>query len=346
MKPKRTYHIIKRITNSIIAFLLIQFQVNGSGYHHYDTVKPSNVLVQKNLEDTTIQFRVGFTSLFTVSAADVKKGPLQYELNEKAISFIQTYMDKQGAGLRKMKTWAKPYFNLYDVILESKGIPTQLKYLSVIESHLSSDVTSSAGAVGPWQIMPAEATRLGLKLTPNDERTDYEKSTQAAATILKELYDEFGDWLLVVAAYNGGAGRLRQTIKKTKTNDFWALQYQLPLETRDHVKKFIATIYVFESDQTSLVTYLNKANLIKKKDTTIDKLARLEIKGRYSAQIIAQFISFPIEKLMDLNPQIEKVLATGKSFELILPQDKLEIFEAHKNEILQASIQSLYKIRD
>ena len=236
--------------------------------------------------------------------------------------------------------------NLYDVILDSKGIPTQLKYLSVIESHLSSDVTSSAGAVGPWQIMPAEATRLGLKLTPNDERTDYEKSTQAAATILKELYDEFGDWLLVVAAYNGGAGRLRQTIKKMKTNDFWALQYQLPLETRDHVKKFIATIYVFESDQTNLVTYLNKPTLIKKKEAVNENLARLEIKGRYSAQIIAEFVSFPLEKLMNLNPQIEKVLATGKSFELILPKDKLEIFEAHKNEILQASIQSLYKIRD
>ena len=339
MKPKSIFYIIALLS-------LIQLQVNGAGYHHYDTVKPVNVAVQKKLEDTTIQFRVGFTSLFSVSAVDVKKGSLEYTLNEKAISFIQTYMDKQGAGLRKMKTWAKPYFNLYDVILESKGIPTQLKYLSVIESHLSSDVTSSAGAVGPWQIMPAEATRLGLKLTPNDDRTDYEKSTQAAATILKELFDEFGDWLLVVAAYNGGAGRLRQTIKKMKTNDFWALQYQLPLETRDHVKKFIATIYVFESDQTNLVAYLNKPTLIKKKETVNDTLARLEIKGRYSAQIIAQFVSFPFEKLMNLNPQIEKVLATGKSFELILPKDKLEIFEAHKNEILQASIQSLYKIRD
>lgn len=339
MKPKSIFYIIALLS-------LIQLQVNGAGYHHYDTVKPVNVAVQKKLEDTTIQFRVGFTSLFSVSAVDVKKGSLEYTLNEKAISFIQTYMDKQGAGLRKMKTWAKPYFNLYDVILESKGIPTQLKYLSVIESHLSSDVTSSAGAVGPWQIMPAEATRLGLKLTPNDDRTDYEKSTQAAATILKELFDEFGDWLLVVAAYNGGAGRLRQTIKKMKTNDFWTLQYQLPLETRDHVKKFIATIYVFESDQTNLVAYLNKPTLIKKKEPVNDNLARLEIKGRYRAQIIAEFVSFPLEKLMNLNPQIEKVLATGKSFELILPKDKLEIFEAHKNEILQASIQSLYKIRD
>ena len=337
----------KTISHIILVFSLMQFSVNGAIYHHYDTVKPAAVVVQKNVEDTTTQFRVGFTSLFTVNADNIKKSPLQYELNEKAISFIQTYMDKQGAGLRKMKTWAKPYFNLYDAILENNGIPSQLKYLSVIESHLSSIVISSAGAVGPWQIMPAEATRLGLKLSPNDERTDYEKSTQAAATILKELYEEFGDWLLVVAAYNGGAGRLRQTIKKLKTKDFWALQYYLPLETRDHVKKFIATIYVFESDQNNLVTYLNKPTLIKKKEVVDNSnLGRLEIKGRYSAQIIAQFVSFPLDKLLNLNPYLEKVLATGKSVELILPKDKLEIFEAHKNEILQASIASLYKIKD
>ncbi len=337
----------KLITNIIVFLSLLQLEAIGASFHNYDTIRPATIVVEKKLEDTTPQFRVGFTSLFTVSAPDIKRGPLQYDLNEKAISFIQIYMDKQGASLRKMKTWAKPYFNLYDAILDNKGIPTQLKYLSVIESHLSAIVTSSAGAVGPWQIMPAEATRLGLKLTPTDERTDYEKSTQAAATILKELYDEFGDWLLVVAAYNGGAGRLRQTIKKMKTNDFWALQYQLPLETRDHVKKFIATIYVFESDQNNLETYLNKPTLIKNKEAGDNtNLARLEIKGRYSAQIIAQFVSLPLEKFMNLNPQLEKVLATGKPFELILPKDKLEIFEAHKNEILQASIQSLYKIRD
>lgn len=337
----------KIVHHILLVFSLLQLNANAAVYFHNDTVKPAAIAIQKNVEDTTTQFRVGFTSLFTVNAEDVKKGPLQYALNEKAISFIQTYMDKQGAGLRKMKTWAKPYFNLYDVILENNGIPSQLKYLSVIESHLSSIVTSSAGAVGPWQIMPAEATRLGLKLTPNDERTDYEKSTKAAATILKELYDEFGDWLLVVAAYNGGAGRLRQTIKKMKTKDFWSLQYNLPLETRDHVKKFIATIYVFESDETNLLTYLSKPHLIKKKEAVDNKnLGRLEIKGRYSAQIIAQFVSFPLDQLMNLNPQIEKVLSTGKSFELILPKEKLEIFEAHKNEILQASITALYKIKE
>ena len=101
MNPNRINHIIKRFSNIIIAILFLQFHVSGAGYNSYDTVKPTAIPVQKNMEDTNTQFRVGFTSLFTVNAAEVKKGPLQYELNEKAISFIQTYMDKQGAGLRK-----------------------------------------------------------------------------------------------------------------------------------------------------------------------------------------------------------------------------------------------------
>jgi membrane-bound lytic murein transglycosylase D len=278
---------------------------------------------------------------------DVKNNPLQYQINDKAISFIQTYMDKQGPELIKMKSWAKPYFNLYDQILESRGIPTQLKYLSVIESHLSSNIVSSAGAVGPWQIMPDEAQRLGLKLMPVDERTDYQKSTLAAATILKELYDEFGDWLLVVAAYNGGAGRMRQVIQKMKSKDFWEIQYSLPLETRDHVKKFIATNYVFETDQ---IQATQTKILPDKKGYTspeaIANLSKLMIKGRYSVAVIAEWVRIPLNTLLQLNPQIEKTLATGKTFELRLPKDKLDFFEAHKNEILQASIKALYQIKD
>jgi membrane-bound lytic murein transglycosylase D len=197
-------------------------------------------------QDSLTLNRIGFSSLFNVQQVPNKDKSFVIEMHPKAISFVQSYMEKEAAGLRKMKTWAKPYFNLYDEILTANGIPVELKYLSVIESHLSSQVVSWAGAAGPWQIMPAEATRLGLKLLPNDERMDYQKSTQAAAIILKELYQQFGDWLLVVAAYNGGAGRLGKAIEKKKTKDFWALQYELPLETRNHVKKFIATHAIFE----------------------------------------------------------------------------------------------------
>ena len=285
--------------------------------------------------------RIGFSSLFTVQQVPDKDKSFVIEMHPKAISFVQSYMEKEGAGLRKMKTWAKPYFNLYDEILTANGIPVELKYLSVIESHLNSQVVSWAGAAGPWQIMPAEATRLGLKLLPNDERMDYQKSTQAAATILRELYQQFGDWLLVVAAYNGGAGRLSKAIEKKKTKDFWALQYELPLETRNHVKKFIATHAIFEGVSMTELDKAQSAESATNINTSLG-LERIVISGRFNAKTIAIWLKMPLTYLKELNPNMDQQLSAGKSYTLVLPSKEAKIFEASKNQILQASIQSLY----
>lgn len=290
-------------------------------------------------QDSLSLNRIGFNSLFTVQAVPDKNQSFVIEMHPKAISFVQSYMEKEGERLRKMKTWAKPYFNLYDQILIANGVPVELKYLSVIESHLSSQVVSWAGAAGPWQIMPAEATRLGLKLLPNDERMDYQKSTQAAATILRELYQQFGDWLLVVAAYNGGAGRLNKAIEKKKTKDFWALQYELPLETRNHVKKFIATHAIFEG---VLMPKENKAIAVPQNTAVTEGMETILISGRYNAKTIASWLKMPFKYLIELNPNLDQQLSSGKSYSLVLPTKQAKIFEAYKNQILQASIQSLY----
>jgi membrane-bound lytic murein transglycosylase D len=296
-------------------------------------------------QDSLTLNRIGFSSLFTVQQVPDKDKSFVIEMHPKAISFVQSYIEKEGAGLRKMKTWAKPYFNLYDEILTANGIPVELKYLSVIESHLSSQVISWAGAAGPWQIMPAEAIRLGLKLLPNDERMDYQKSTQAAATILRELYQQFGDWLLVVAAYNGGAGRLNKAIEKKKTKDFWALQYELPLETRNHVKKFIATHAIFEGvtmNELDKNKSTERAAII----TATSGMEKIIISGRFNAKTIANWLKIPLTYFKELNPDMDQQLATGKSYTLVLPTKEAKIFEAHKNQILQASIQSLYQDND
>ena len=90
---------------------------------------------------------------------------------------------------------------------------------------------------------------MGLKVNQyRDERTDYHKSTTAAAKYLKELFSIYGDWLLVIAAYNGGVGNVNSAIRKSHSRNFWDLQYYLPTESRNHVKKFIATHYIMEGD--------------------------------------------------------------------------------------------------
>lgn len=196
-------------------------------------------------DSTVINDRPVFTSLFNKTEDDFK--PDDVQLNPQAVTFVHEYIQKQGEELENMKGWAKPYFDLYDNILSSFGIPKEMKYLSVIESHLERGLVSWAGAVGPWQIMPDEAKKYGLHRNSSvDERTDFAKSTVVAAQLMKELYGKFGDWLLVVAAYNCGAGGVRKAIRKAGSRDFWALQNYLPEETRNHVKKFIGTHYIFE----------------------------------------------------------------------------------------------------
>jgi membrane-bound lytic murein transglycosylase D len=198
------------------------------------------------ITDTIIDDKKPFANLFLYNKVASNK-PYQSQINPRAISFVEEYIRKQGKSLEKMKVWGKPYFDLYDQILFNYGIPKEMKYLSVIESHLGAGGTSWAGAVGPWQLMPGVAKEYGLNVGGYwDQRTDYFKSTHVAARIMKKLYAEFDDWLLVVAAYNCGNGCVRSAIRRAKSKDFWQLQYFLPEETRNHVKKFIATHLIFE----------------------------------------------------------------------------------------------------
>jgi membrane-bound lytic murein transglycosylase D len=149
----------------------------------------------------------------------------------------------------------------------------------------------------------------------------------------------------VVAAYNGGAGRLGKAIEKKKTKDFWALQYELPLETRNHVKKFIATHAIFEGvsmtelDQTQSTERAAISNVS-------SGMERMVISGRFNAKTIAIWLKMPLTNLKALNPNIDQQLASGKSYTLVLPTKEAKLFEAHKNQILQASIQSLYLDND
>ena len=170
-------------------------------------------------------------------------------LNKQAKKFVASYIQKNNADLGIIRRKNKSTFLMIDSIFSKYGLPVELKYLAVIESGLNAEAVSPVGAAGPWQLMPRTAQILGLKVNAkNDERTHYRKSTKAAAIYLRDLYTEFGDWLLVVAAYNSGPGPVYQAMRKSGSKNFWKLQYDLPAESRDHVKKFIATHYYFEGN--------------------------------------------------------------------------------------------------
>lgn len=277
----------------------------------------------------------------------------KFELNPKVVPFVNDFLPRVSSKYENMKTWGKPYFMLYEKTLNTYGLPVELKYLSVIESDLQSNAVSIKGAVGPWQFMDYEAKRWGLKINNKiDERMDFNKSTVAAAKLLKELYDEFGDWLLVIAAYNAGAGCVKKAMAKAHSANFWDLQFYLPEETRNHVKKYIATHYYFEGSggwttltaSETIEKKLALANIQQKLDslTAAANIGSMQIVGKYNSTAVCNYLAMNMNEFNKLNPLFDKTLATGDFYTIRLPLDKFEIFKAKRQFILQESVQMLF----
>lgn len=180
------------------------------------------------------------------------------QLNKHAAPFVKSYGKKNGFFLDRLKKKKARYFAIIDSVLRQSDLPVELKYLAFVESGLSLNASSTSGAIGPWALMPKAAKQYGLKIFgKNDERLNYYKSTKAAAGLLTDLYTKYGDWLLVIAAYNCGPGGVQKAIKYSGSRNYWSLERFLPEETRKHVKKFIAVHYHFEGHGS--VTTLTKA---------------------------------------------------------------------------------------
>jgi membrane-bound lytic murein transglycosylase MltF len=170
---------------------------------------------------------------------------------KSSMKYVRHYIKNNDQCLFNAKQRSEVPFTIIDSVFNHYGLPHELKYLAVIESELKASAVSPVGAKGPWQLMPATAHIFGLKTNhQTDERMNYYKSTRAAARYLKDLYHEFGDWLLVLAAYNGGPAPVIRAIHKSHNRNFWALQQWLPSESRNHVKKFIATDYYFNQTES------------------------------------------------------------------------------------------------
>ncbi len=225
-------------------------------------------------------------------------------LNKPAASYAKVYIQKENESLSKVKERCDSYFAIMDAVFRKYDLPVELKYLAVVESELKSKAVSRVGAKGFWQLMPSTARDLGLKVShKHDERTYCYKSTVAAAKYLKDLYAQFGDWLLVVAAYNVGPKWVNVAIRKSGSRNFWQLQSFLPLETRLHVKRFIATHYFFEG-QGSLAT-LTKAE-------TVAYLKSLKTGADTKSDSFA---------LTDLSTNDDNTFVDSRSAKVIIPVD-------------------------
>lgn len=323
----------------LLATILVSFLLKD--YAHASPLRgTSNQTDTTDVELLKTDPKLGFKDLFEESA---ERDFHFSKLNPKAVSFVQDYMEDEGDNLNRLKVSGKRYFSIIESALEKRALPTELKYLAVIESELKTSATSVKGAAGPWQLMPETARDLGLKVNGRvDERRDYYKSTYAAARYLAYLYDLYEDWLLVIAAYNGGPGKVNTAIKKSGSRNFWDLQYNLPAESRNHVKKFIATHYIMEGGGgLTTLTKAETANLVSTiaANPVADAgLAVQNITGKYHSQAIVQNTNMSQKEFQKLNPNFDKQLAASGKYDLRLPNDKMELFKANKIQILQQSV--------
>ena len=283
--------------------------------------------------------------------------PYAAQINPNAESYMQDYLNAHSKSLLQMKNWGQPYFNLIDNILSQYGLPRELKYVAVIESNLKTGATSWVGAAGPWQFMPETARQYGLVVNSFiDERRDYVKSTHAAARYLLNSYKVYHDWLLVLASYNGGLGNVNKAIRNSGSKNFWSLQYYLPGESRNYVKKFIATHYVMEgaggvTTQATGGSYnpgigmsggTNPFDINPNLSDEEKEFASTQtISGKFNSLIITKNLSMDIVTFNRYNPGFDNMMSINGNYDLRLPSDKMQLFIANKYVILNECVQLL-----
>ena len=155
--------------------------------------------------------------------------------------FLEEYAQLTSEAWMKLGQRMHAFLPMISDSLTKNGLPAALRFLPVAESRLKPGISSPAGASGIWQIMKRTGRNCGLVINGQvDERLDPQKSTKAAIDLLKKLYAEFGDWTLVLAAYNCGQSKVRRAINQTGCADYWAIKHLLPSQTRKYIPAYLA----------------------------------------------------------------------------------------------------------
>ena len=241
--------------------------------------------------------------------------PLTYNAHVKG--FIDLYANRRRKQTSRMLGLSYVYFPMFEEYLAKHNLPLELKYLAMVESALNPTAGSKAGAKGLWQFMSFTGAEYGLRVSSLvDERFDPEKETEAACQYLKSLYARYGDWFLVLAAYNSGPGTVNKAILRAGgVKNYWAIWPYLPAETRGYVPAFIAVTYVMNYAAEHNLYPMNPGLLMHGTDT-------VTVRNRVAFEQINECIGVPMEDLRFFNPQYTKGIIPGSPdypYELRMP---------------------------
>ncbi len=241
-------------------------------------------------------------------------------------SVVQQFIDRYSTRLRRTIAYALGagnfYIPIFEEALEAYQIPLELKYLPVIESALNPRAVSRVGATGLWQFMLTTGKQYGLQVNSLvDERRDPVKASYAAAHFLSDLYKVFGDWNLVIAAYNCGPGNVSRAIQRSNgERDYWRIYPYLPKETRGYVPAFIAANY--------MMTYYSKHNICPMTSKLPTNTDTVMVSRNLHLEQVAHVLGLDIEELRSLNPMYRRDIIPGATepYALRLSQSDISRF--------------------
>ena len=237
------------------------------------------------------------------------KMPTVMEMPHNGI--VQQFIDRYTGRLRYSVSYmlgaSNFYMPIFEEALEAYQLPLELKYLPIIESALTPKAVSRVGATGLWQFMLATGKHYGLEVNSLvDERRDPVKSSYAAAQYLRDLYKIFGDWTLVIAAYNCGPGNINKAIHRAGgEKDYWKLYPYLPAETRGYVPAFIAANYV--------MNYYCEHNICPMTSKLPEQTDTVVVNNDVHLKQIAEVMNLDLEMLRALNPEFRHDIVPGKT---------------------------------
>ncbi len=254
--------------------------------------------------------------------------------NSEVKQWLDLYAKRRKGLTARMFGLAPLYFPVFEEMLDKYNMPLEIKYLAIVESAMNAQAVSPAKAVGLWQFIPGTGKMYGLDNNYlYDARMDLYKSTEAACRFMCDLYKEFKDWELVLAAYNCGPGNVNKAIRRSggKTK-FWEIMQHLPRETRGYVPAFIAVNYVMR--------YAAEHQIVPTEPVFSGYLLdTVCLKGGISLAAISASMQIPLEELKWFNPQFKKGIIpnNGEYYTLYLPFNKTGVFIVNEQTLFAQS---------
>lgn len=259
------------------------------------------------------------------------KSPFNIQYNPALENVIKSFLKNRKKSFERLMAISEYYFPIFEESLAKQNVPLEIKYLSIVESALNPKAVSRVGATGLWQFMYQTGLEYNLKVDSYvDERSDPLKSSKAATQYMTNMYRIFGDWELVLASYNSGAGNVAKAIRRSGgQQNYWNIRKYLPKETQGYVPAFLATMYIYEYHKEHGIKP-NRA-LIKHFETDT-----IMIKKEMSFKQIADLMDVPVSQIQLLNPSYKMNVVPfypKKPHFLRLPKEKIGVFTSNEEKI-------------